>query len=212
MYQPHTSTILQQLFSKKTYQGADPARARCLFVGLDANFHPAINQQSIFPEITAYLEDGVRYWKQRGFHHPFLHPRYHGDGRTYHRQFARIGFTPEQADQISFVELVAKPTSGRSRLRATELDISHLLRLSHWILEGEAEYIFMSPGVVRLVRQTAPFNWLTSTPLRHEGALPLLWESGLKRLLSPYHLSCVGKHCPHAVRLQQLQDIHNLMV
>ena len=63
--------MLQKFFSLKHYQGADPATAQFLFFGLDANYDPNIDDMHFFSEIVSYLEDGVRYWKDRGYHHPF---------------------------------------------------------------------------------------------------------------------------------------------
>lgn len=116
MYLSHPNDKLHQLFSLKPYQGADPAAATFLFFGLDANYDPEIGDKACFSEVVSYLEDGVRYWKERGFHHPFRHPEYKGDGALYHRRFAEIGFTKEHAEQVSFVELIDVPTSGRSKL------------------------------------------------------------------------------------------------
>ena len=93
MYFPHQNKKLNQLFSIKPYQGAVPATARFLFFGLDANYAPAVGDKPYFPEVVSYLEDGVRYWKERGYHHPFRNPDYRGDGALYHRRFAEIGFT-----------------------------------------------------------------------------------------------------------------------
>jgi hypothetical protein len=96
---------------------------------------------SCFSEIVLYLEDGVGYWKQRGDHHPFQNPDYRGDGALYHKRLAEIGFTPDQAESVSFVELVDVPTSGRSNLNPNDLQPSHLDRLRDWVLDGRASSI-----------------------------------------------------------------------
>ena len=41
---------------------------------------------------------------------------YCGDGRRYQRTFSPIGFTPADADGVSFVGLLHVPTFGRSAL------------------------------------------------------------------------------------------------
>ncbi len=76
MYYPHQNNKLNELFSHRPYQGADPVTAQFLFFGLDANYDPNIEEKRCFPEIVSYLADGVRYWKQKGYHHPFRHPDY----------------------------------------------------------------------------------------------------------------------------------------
>jgi hypothetical protein len=211
MYHAHPNQRLRELFAVKPYQGADPATARFLFFGLDANYHPAIDERPYFSEIVAYLEDGVRYWKQRGFHHPFRHPDYRGDGALYHRRFSEIGFTTEHAAQVSFVELVDVPTYGRSALKHRDLPVSHVARLSEWVLSGKASYVFIPPGVGNLLRSTQEFAWLPKLPSAHQGSLPVLWASEKKIVFAPFHFSCVGWNCLKKDRDQQLQDIGKLI-
>ena len=202
---------LIELFLHKPYQGADPATAQFLLFGLDANYAPDVGEQPCFPEIVAYLEDGVRYWKERGHHHPFLHPEYRGDGALYHRRFAEIGFTNEHAELVSFVELIDVPTSGRSSLRVSDLAAPHLNRLREWVLNGSATYIFIPPGVAGLLRLTPQFSWLPEKPISHDGSLPVLFRSDRKVVFSPFHFSCVGKHCLKKYRDLQIQDIGELL-
>ncbi len=211
MYIPHTSVKLRELFSLKTYQGTDPDTAKFLFVGLDANYEPNIENNHFFSEIVSYLEDGVKFWKERGYHHPFRHPDYWGDGKLYHRRFAEIGFTKEQATQVSFVELIDVPTCGRSALRINDLKTSHLTCLRAWVLDGRASYIFIPPGVGRLLRKTPQFSWLSDEPISHEGSLPILFRSREKVVFAPFHFSCVGKGCPKKARDLQLIDIGKLI-
>ena len=211
MYSSHPTEKLHELFSRKPFQGADPATARFLFFGLDANYDPHIEQRRYFSEITSYLEDGVRYWQTRGYHHPFRHPDYRGDGALYHRRFAGIGFKPEHAEQVSFVELIDVPTYGTSKLRKEDLKAEHLARLLDWVRNGSAEYIFVPPGVARLLRATPLFAWLPTRPIARQGSLPVLFRSEGKAFFSPYHFSCVGKHCLKKDRDQQIQDIGKLI-
>jgi hypothetical protein len=211
MYSPHQNDKLRELFSNKPYQGADPAIARFLFFGLDANYDPNIGDMRCFPEIISYLEDGVRYWKERGYHHPFRNPDYWGDGALYHRRFAEIGFTREHAGQVSFVELIDVPTCGRSKLSVNDLKASHIDRLRDWVLDGKAAYIFIPPGAVRLLRITSQFYWLPEEPVSYEGSLPVLFRSDRKVVFAPFHFSCVGKHCPKKDRDFQIRDIGKLI-
>lgn len=69
--------------------------ATFLFVGLDANYSPDLEASPSFQSVLEYHEDGVAFWRRYGVHHPFLLPEYRGDGRRYHRTFAKIGFKPK---------------------------------------------------------------------------------------------------------------------
>jgi hypothetical protein len=110
MYRSDPSQILSTLFARKPYQGASPDAARFLFVGLDANDAADIENSPIFQELLADHEDGTAFWRRHGVHHPFLLPQYTADGRRYRRTFAKIGFRPEHAELVSFIELLHLPT------------------------------------------------------------------------------------------------------
>lgn len=155
--------------------------------------------------------DGVRYWKERGVHHPFRLPEYRGDGALYHRRFAEIGFTSDHAERVSFVELIDVPTSGRSNLQPNDLKQSQLDRLRNWVLGGRAAYIFIPAGVGRLLRRTPQFSWLPDEPISHEGSLPVLFRSLQKVVYAPFHFSCVGKNCLKKDRDRQIKDIGKLI-
>jgi len=116
MFSLHPSPELNNLFKEKPYQGVSPDEAIFLFVGLDANYHRLIDTQPIFSKIIEYHNDSVGFWQKYGVHHPFLLNEYSGDGQLYHRNFSRIGFQPEHADLVSFIELLHLPTFGRSNL------------------------------------------------------------------------------------------------
>lgn len=69
MYGPHPSPELRDYFNRKPYQGADPASALILFLGLDANYSEAISESPFFERILEYHQDGVAFWRQYGVHH-----------------------------------------------------------------------------------------------------------------------------------------------
>lgn len=125
MFNPHPSKELNRLFLEKPYQGAPPASAKFLFIGLDANYARAIENHAIYRPVLSYLNDGVDFWKTVGVHHPFLLPSYSGDGVFYHRSFSRIGFTATNSADVSFLELLHVPTCGRSSLTVADLDSDH---------------------------------------------------------------------------------------
>src|SRR5688572_27661806 len=62
-YGAHPSEALNRAFAARPYQGAEPEAARFLFVGLDANYSPTIEQSAVFERILDYLNDGVAFWK-----------------------------------------------------------------------------------------------------------------------------------------------------
>lgn len=80
------------MFRRRPFQGADPALAKFLFVGLDANYDAGIESSPAFSSIIEYHNDGVAFWRRHRVHHPFLLPGYSGDGGLYHRSFAKVGF------------------------------------------------------------------------------------------------------------------------
>ena len=164
MFTTHPSRELNDLFSQKPYQGSEPDQADFLFIGLDANYEAGIESSPIFPRIIEYHADGVAFWRKHGIHHPFLLPEYSGDGRFYHRSFARIGFSTAQADAIAFAELLHVPTIGRNNLVPEDLAPHHLKWLNSVILQGAARHIFISYKVARLMRRSLLFTWLPSTP------------------------------------------------
>lgn len=195
MYQAHPSSILTKLFAEKPYQGARPETARFLFVGLDANYAAKIDQSAIYPALLAYHKDGAAFWRNHGIHHPFLLPQKKGDGRRdgrlYHGNFAKIGFRPDHADLVSFMELLHVPTVGRSALVRDDLDSAHLCRLKDAMFKGEAKYVFLSAGVVRLMKATGQFGKLEITDA--SGSLRTLYKDAARTIFLHLHLSNYGK-------------------
>lgn len=192
MYQAHPSRVLTELFARRPYQGVPPKTARFLFVGLDANYAADVEQSTIFPALRSYHEDGPTFWRKHGVHHPFLLPEYRGDGRRYHRTFAKIGFRPEHADLVSFIELLHVPTVGRSALVREDLDSSHLTWLEKVIFTGQARYVFLSAGVVRLVNDTGQFREL-ERPSGWSGSLRTLYEDAARTIFLHLHFANYGK-------------------
>lgn len=192
MFQPHPSPLLTEHFRQKPYQGAHPLSARFLFVGLDANYAVEVEASPIFKDLLKYHEDGPRFWRSTGFHHPFLLPQYKGDGRRYHLTFAKIGFQPSHADLVSFTELLHLPTVGRSTLVASDLDPKHLTSIRKAIFEGKAKFIFLSAGVHRLLVASGLFPELTAVR-RTYGTLRVLYEDDDRAAFLHLHFSNYGK-------------------
>ncbi|EPJ3607188.1 hypothetical protein ACWQBJ_003935, partial [Acinetobacter baumannii] len=72
MYNVHPSEKLIQAFRQKPYQGCCPTQAEFLFIGLDANYAPNVEEQKIFSKIIEYHEDAISFWQKYNLHHPFL--------------------------------------------------------------------------------------------------------------------------------------------
>lgn len=193
MFTAHPSPSLNALFREKPYQGADPSTAKFLFMGLDANYDPEIAGKPIFIKLQEYHEDGATFWRHHHVHHPFLLPQYTGDGRFYHRSFAHIGFTPEHAAQVSFVELLHVPTVGRSELVPADLSSQHLSMLKEVVLAGAAQHIFIPQAVTRLMHATVQFAWLAKKPTEYFGPLGILYREDTKSVYSHLHFSVYGK-------------------
>ncbi|MDP2405381.1 MAG: hypothetical protein U1D36_13100 [Hydrogenophaga sp.] len=192
MYTAHPSQTLNALFGPKPYQGADPLQSEFLFVGLDANYAADIEQSSAFEAAKQYHEDGVGFWRRHGVHHPFLLPSYTGDGRKYHRNFARIGFMPEHAPLVSFIELLHVPTVGRNTLTVSDLKLHHLQYVNAAITSGQARHVFLSDGVARLMRKSGAFPWLGDATLS-DGPLPIFYADGVRTVYKHLHFSNYGK-------------------
>ena len=193
MFLPHPSKALKDLFASKPHQGIDPDKATFLFVGLDANYALDLAEKPIFDKVLEYHADGVGFWLKHKVHHPFLLHEYKGDGRFYHQSFAKMGFTPSQANLVSFTELLHIPTVGRSRLTEDDLDRMHLETLNHSILAGEATHVFLSGAVARLMRKSCLFPWLPRAPIGSSGPLGVWYKAGTKTVYSHLHFSVYGK-------------------
>lgn len=194
MYQPHPSPELNEHFLSRPFQGAEPSAAMFLFIGLDANYDENIESSSIFQRVLEYHRDGVVFWQRHGVHHPFLLPQYTGDGRPYHKNFSRIGFLPEHAHLVSFIELLHAPSVGRNKnLAPQDLDLQHLRMVNAAILDGRAQHIFVSASVVRLMRASGAFPWLTGKKCVTTGSLPVLYRQGDRSVYLHLHFSNYGK-------------------
>ena len=192
MYNIHPSRELNNLFKSKPYQGVEPSLAHFLFIGLDANYQEDIESKEIFKKITDYHEDSVVFWQKYNVHHPFLLSDYRGDGQRYHRNFSKIGFKAEHANQISFVELLHVPTVGRNKLHFTDLDENHLAMIGNAIFYGKPKHIFVSANVLQLMRDSKRFSWLSKINQTKE-ILPVIFSKNEKSIYKHLHFSNYGK-------------------
>ena len=192
MYQDHPSKKLKELFENKPYQGTNPLEAKFLFIGLDANYAENVEQQAIFSQIVEYHQDGVLFWKKYGIHHPFLLPNYKGDGKRFHQNFAKIGFSAQHANDISFIELLHVPTVGRNHLSLNDFCPAHLNFLHQAIFMGSAKYIFISPTMFALMKKIEIFNALKK-PTNIDLKLKSLYQDERRTVFQHLHFSNYGK-------------------
>lgn len=198
-YTPHHSPRLIAHFANTPWQGNNPMEAIFLFVGLDANFEASIDEtlplsrrHILSAEVFDYL-DNCRDWLDRvEVHHPFRLPSFDGDGIKYHGTIAEIGFTSRNASLVSFVELLRMPTTGRSNLKLADLSLDYLSDLNNIFVNGEAQYIFVSGKVTKLMRQSNRFPHLKRNPLPIDGDLKVLRNENGKIIYEMYHPSCWG--------------------
>lgn len=209
MYRLHPSPVLRKLFDAAPYQGANPGAARYLFVGLDANYSEDIESSQVFSRLVEYHEAGAAFWQRHRVHHPFLLPGYSGDGRKYHKAFASIGFGPEHAEMVSFVELLHVPTVGRNALRVEDLNPTHLGWINDVILERDPEHIFIPNSVAVLMMATGQFPWLRPLQGRAREVLPLWARFGRKCIYKHLHFSVYGKF--ERQKQQELAAIRTLL-
>jgi hypothetical protein len=191
MYQAHPNHELTRLFRDRPFQGAVPENAKFIFVGLDANYAGNLENTSSFQDVLDYHLDGVAFWQKHLVHHPFLLPSYRGDGRRYHINFSRIGFSPKNAAEVSFIELLHLPTVGRNKLDASDLDYNHLQFVNSLATRGEPRHIFLSAGVIRLMHSTELFQWLPKA--QQKQVLPKLTAIKETKIYQHLHLSNYGK-------------------
>src|SRR5690606_30710559 len=141
IFQKHPSKSLNQLYSKKNYQGANPVDAKILFVGRDPNWASDVETKEMFNYVSEYLTDGISFWKKHDIHHPFLLPNYKGDGKRYHKIFSKLNVESSASSKISFVELIGFPTTGMAKSNkkifleylTSETNKKHLIELDSFL-------------------------------------------------------------------------------
>ncbi|WP_035671322.1 hypothetical protein [Flavobacterium sp. 83] len=168
IFEKHPSKLLNELYSKRNYQGANPVDAKILFVGRDPNWAVDVESKEMFNFVSEYLTDGVTFWKTHNIHHPFLLPNYKGDGKRYHKIFSKLKVDNEASSKISFVELIGFPTTGMAKTNnkifleylISEENRNHLIELDN-LLNDFDKTIFIAWGLIEdfkfLYRKTGLF-------------------------------------------------------
>lgn len=174
-YDRHPSEELNAIFAIQDlpYQGQDPHKSKIIVIGLDANYSPEICAHAEFFEtVLDYHKDGVEFWKERKFHHPFLSAQYpllkNTGGVPYHRKFTWLGLESDFADKISFIELLPFPTTGRTEsFRFWELfDLEHAAKIDQLVTEGDKRMVLLSSSLCKYMAKALKvhrvFEWLPS--------------------------------------------------
>ena len=154
-FQKHPSKLLNELYLKKNFQGANPFDAKILFVGRDPNWAADVDSKEMFSFVSEYLNDGVSFWKTHNIHHPFLLPNYKGDGKRYHRIFSKLDVKSNFSDKISFIELIGFPTTGMAKTNnkvfleylISEANRNHLVELNN-LMNDQSKIIFIAWGLI----------------------------------------------------------------
>ncbi len=173
-YGLHASPELRDLFAADPFphQGQDPYKSKIIVLGLDANYSPEISADPpFFRHVVEYHEDGVAFWKKYGVHHPFLLPNYplkkNTGGVPYHRRFSWMKLGQEHASHVSFLELLDRPTTGRTEWKSfwSLFNVDHARHIDDLVNTGGPRLILVSQSLVsRYMRHArkehSVFAWL----------------------------------------------------
>jgi hypothetical protein len=154
-FQKHPSILLNELYRLKNYQGANPKDANILFVGRDPNWAIDVESKDYFKYINQYLKDGISFWKNHNIHHPFLLSDYKGNGKKYHKFFAKLNLDQSFSSKISFVELIGFPTTGMAKKNnklfqeylLSDENRKHLIELDKILLDKN-KVVFIAWGLI----------------------------------------------------------------
>jgi len=210
-YGVHPSPELNEIFRRRPFQGQDPEQSRVLILGNDANYSADISAHDFFRRIVEYHADGIRFWRKRGTHHPFLLPEYPFDKRIggvrYHSNFAKMEFSPRDAPHFSFVELLHVPTIGNTGsdqdLFFRLLDRKHLQWLEHLIFSPKPKFVLVNQTLVRMIeRISARHNVLMQLSVVLRGTKP-----GGPTLEKNGTAICNGYSFSHSISNAYLSDL-----
>lgn len=189
----HPSKKLQKLFTEKPYQIQEPEKSKIIFLGRDANWDINIEKDPLFPEFEEYLKNGISYWQTHGYHTPMLSPYYKGDGKTYHRNFKKIGFTSDNAEAICFLELLKFHTYGMSskyhkeyiRMVLDENNKDHLNRIKK--LQQNGKVTFFIPDGLR--------KYIDKLQLFPSNANNVIYHTHFSNAISNEEITRIRQYC-----------------
>ena len=193
-YGKHPSQKLQEVFSRRPFQLQEPEKAKFIILGLDANYDKDLeNGKEFFQEILEYFNDGVGYWQKKGFHTPMLNPAYKSKERQpYHRNFAKLGLTSSDAQDICFLELLNVCTYGKTKeniklfkqFLKSEDNKAHLQRISDLAKDLNKQFYICGTTVAECIRNLKLFDL---------NAPNVFLGKHLSYAISNEYLNCLGK-------------------
>lgn len=166
VFKKHPSEKLQEIFTQHPFQIQEPEKARIIFLGLDANFDFNLENQPLFEDFIDFMKDGIEYWKREKIHTPMLKSNYTGMGKKYHKKFQKLGFGPENAEDICFLELLNVCTCGKStentnsfkKLLLSKTNQLHLQRITNIAADKTKQIYICGKEVANYVRELNLFN------------------------------------------------------
>lgn len=208
-YGIHPSQELKDIYTARPFQGQDPAQARVVIWGRDANYSCRISNHVFFHQILLYHENGVAFWEEHQCHHPFLLPDYpflrNTDGVPYHSRFGSMKLPTTCASHISFAELLDIPTTGNTangfqqlaQLRLHDGLAEYLQELEEKLLESGRKTIFISPSVLHDLEFISDLTGYFSNDFDYTAKIddPAIFpvvhsrNNGIVKVLLAYHFS-----------------------
>lgn len=156
---------------------------------MDANYSYDIEDKEIFNDICEYHLDSVNYWKNKKVHHPFMQKNDKGDGKVFHRGFSNIELSECYADQITFMELVNKPTVGRNKITIDDLDMKHLDFIKQVIFSESTKAVFICDTVAKIMKKTHQFDWLNLNCIKTKNDLNIYYDDNNITVYKHLHFS-----------------------
>ncbi len=162
----HPSEKLQKIFTQRPFQMQEPEKSRIIFLGLDANFDSDLEKHPLFTDFVDYIRNGIEYWRREKIHTPMLKSNYTGMGKKYHMKFQKLGFGPENAEDICFLDLLNVCTCGKStenptlfrKLLLSDSNQPHLQRISRLKNDKTKQFYICGKEVAKTVIELNLFD------------------------------------------------------
>jgi len=143
------------------YQGCKPEDADIIIMALDANYDENFGNDLSFKNDIINYQKNYQDWinKNSEIHHPFMSKNYTGDKRKggvkYHNNFSKLELSLEMRKSLCFLELLGRPTVGRTggnySLILSDDNLEHLKRINDILCTQSNKMIFMPKGMIGLL-------------------------------------------------------------
>lgn len=155
----HPDKDLNSVFNG--YQGVKPEDATIIIMALDANYDENFGDDIFFKNDIIDYQKNYQDWidKNSEIHHPFLGKNYIGDKRKggvkYHSNFSKLELSLEMRKSLCFLELLGRPTVGRTggnySLILSDDNLEHLKRINNILCTQSNKMIFIPKGMIKLL-------------------------------------------------------------